>query len=311
MIESSDVTVIIPAYCRCPLLEQSVDCLLGQTVLPGEIIVVHSGSDDPASQLDCKSPIVRVIHRDKRMRAGAARNIGSDFAKGKWLAFLDADVLPDGDWLEHLLAAARAKPKRLIAGSIDYLSTGGYWGLCLWTIEFSGVHPFLPDYETQGIASANLMVPAAALKEVAGFPSGFPTAEDTIVGAKLKQIGYERWFCAAARVRHMNLPGFAHFSCHLFRLGRFSAICRRVMPRWHKAAAFIRRFWVALERFSLSNLDENRMPVRKIVGANFSSNWVPIYRIDCRNLNLVNRIFSVIASVRRRQYGKQACQYNK
>jgi GT2 family glycosyltransferase len=240
MIEPSDVTVIIPAYNHCPLLERSVDRLLTQTALPGEVIVVHSGSDDPTPRLDGKSPIVRVIHRDERMRAGAARNIGSDFAKGAWLAFLDADVLADEDWLEHLLAAARAKPKRLIAGSIDYLTTGGYWGLCLWTIEFGGVHPFLPDYETQGIASANLMLPAAALKEVSGFPSDFPTAEDTIVGAKLQQIGYERWFCAAARTRHMNLPGFAHFASHLFRLGRLSAICRRVVPLQGQIAV---KFW--------------------------------------------------------------------
>ncbi len=230
MVEPPEVSVIIPAYSHCPLLERSVDHLLQQTVPPGEIIVVHSGSDDPTPLLTGKSPIVRVIHRDERMRAGAARNIGSDFAKGKWLAFLDADVLAEEDWLERLLAAGDARPRRLIAGSIDYLTTGGYWGLCLWAIEFGGVHPFLPDYQTQGIASANLMVPAAALKEVAGFPSDFPTAEDTIVGAKLTQIGYERWFCAAARVRHMNLPGFAHFARHLFRLGRLSAICRRVVP---------------------------------------------------------------------------------
>ncbi len=235
-----EVSVIIPAYNRCPLLERAIGSLLDQTTCPDEILVVHSGTDDPTQTLERKFSAVTVIHRDERVGAGSARNIASDHAKGKWLAFIDADVVPERDWLGNLLESVKENEKRIVGGAVDYLTTGGYWGLSLWAIEFSGVHPFLPDDETQGIGAGNLLMPREALERIGGFPSRFPAAEDTIVGAKAREIGYQRWFCAKARVRHMNLSGFRHFAPHLYRLGRHSAISRRAMPLKGRLAI---RFW--------------------------------------------------------------------
>ncbi len=238
--EQDTISVIIPAYNECPGLVGCVDLILAQTVEPLEIIIVHSGSHDPSRALAGRDPRVRVIHGEARLLAGSARNVASDHAQGEWLAFIDADVRPAGEWLENLLAAVRRDPNRLIGGSVGHAETGGYWGLPLWTIEFSSVPLFLPDRQTQGVASANMMVSAAAFSRVGGFPSRFPTAEDTILGAKLRAVGVPPWFCAAARVNHMNIGGFRHFARHLFRLGRLSAICRRAAPLSGRVAV---RFW--------------------------------------------------------------------
>lgn len=234
------VSVGIPAYGPCPTLRRVVDALVNQTVRPGEIIVVHSGPGDPTVELAALAPCVRVIHRDERLLAGAARNIAADHGHGTWQAFIDADVLPIGTWLESLLAAARARPDSYIVGSVGYAVPGGYWGLALWTIEFAGVHPFLPSRATAAIASCALLLPAPALARVGGFPSHFAAAEDTILGAKLRRAGLAPWFEAAARVDHVNIPGFRHFAAHLFRLGRHSALARRAVPVRGRLAV---RFW--------------------------------------------------------------------
>ncbi|HEX9789933.1 MAG TPA: glycosyltransferase [Kiloniellales bacterium] len=234
------VSVGIPAYGFCPHLGLVIDRLLSQTVQPTEIVVVHSGSGDPTAALMAKDPCVRVLHRDRRLFAGAARNIAADHSHGTWQAFIDADVLPVDTWLENLLAAARAHGNGYVVGSVGIARTGGYWGLALWTIEFAGVHPYLPDRATHAIASCTLLVPAAALARVGGFPSHFAGAEDTIFGAKLRAVGFAPWFQANARVDHMNISGFRHFAVHLYGLGRHSALARRAAPIRGRLAI---RFW--------------------------------------------------------------------
>ena len=238
--EKDTISVLIPAYNECPGLFACVDLLLAQTMKPLEIIIVHSGSHDPSPLLADRDPRVRVIHRTERLFAGAARNVASDHAHGEWLAFIDADVRPAPDWLENLSAAARLDPNRLVCGSVGHAETGGYLGLSLWAIEFSCVHPLRPDHQTQGGASANMMVSAEAFSRVGGFPAGFPTAEDTMLAAKLRATGVPSWFCAAPRVNHVNIGGLHHFASHLFQLGRLSAVCRRAAPLRGRVAV---RFW--------------------------------------------------------------------
>ncbi|MHA1600772.1 MAG: glycosyltransferase family 2 protein [Alphaproteobacteria bacterium] len=238
--EKDTVSVGIPAYGSCPNLGRVIDALLTQTVRPDKIVVVHSGSDDPTAALMSKDPSVRVIHRDERLLAGAARNIAADQGHGRWQVFIDADVLPVDTWLERLLAAAHSHPDSYIVGSVGYSVSGGYWGLALWTAEFAGVYPFLPDRATAAIASCNLLLPAITLVQAGGFPSHFAAAEDTILGAKLRSNGLKPWFEAAARVDHINIAGFGHFATHLFWLGRHSALARRAVPLRGRLAV---RFW--------------------------------------------------------------------
>lgn len=231
MPEASDsVSVVIPAYGACPHLPQVVDAVLAQSRPALEIIVVHSGADDPGGALSQKSDAVRVVHGERRLLAGAARNLGLRQARGRWVAFLDADVRPTPTWLERLLEAAGGGPDRFVVGSIGYEVSGGYWGLCLWVSEFSAVHPYRPDGAQEGGASANMLVPAEALRRTGGFPTEFQPGEDTIAAARLREAGLTQWFCARAEARHYNVGGMRHTLAHQYRLGRWSAACRRAYP---------------------------------------------------------------------------------
>lgn len=225
-----DVAVVIPAYGACPHLPKVLDAVGAQSPGPSDIVVVHSGPDDPSAALRRTNPRVRVVHRDDRLWAGAARNLGLAEIKTKWVAFLDADVVPASDWLASLMAAAGASPHRFVVGSVGCAAAGGYWGLCLWTIEFSGVHPYLPDGERQGGASANMLVAADAIRRVGGFPDGFAASEDAVLAARLREIGLTNWFCPSARVDHFNKRGLRHFLGHLLWLGRWGAMSRRLHP---------------------------------------------------------------------------------
>ena len=119
-IEVTETTVVIPAYGRCPHLPALLCALLDAAESPGEIIVSHSGPDDPTDAVAAISDRITVLHHPERLLAGAARNRGAAIANGQWLAFIDADVRPRPDWLQTLLAAARRAPDRFAVGWVGW-----------------------------------------------------------------------------------------------------------------------------------------------------------------------------------------------
>ncbi|MDV2504691.1 MAG: glycosyltransferase family A protein, partial [bacterium] len=92
------VSVIIPAYNCEDFLAEAIASALAQTYLPVEIIVVDDGSTDRSGDVanSFKNPEVRYFYQPNS-GAGAARNQGTNLARGSYFAFLDADDvwLPD------------------------------------------------------------------------------------------------------------------------------------------------------------------------------------------------------------------------
>lgn len=101
-----DISVIVPVYNAVLHLRELLESLAAQTLRSLEIVVVDDGSTDGSAELirdfagtDAR---VRVI---TRVNGGvsAARNTGLQAARGRWLAFADADdwVAPDAyrNWL--------------------------------------------------------------------------------------------------------------------------------------------------------------------------------------------------------------------
>ncbi len=87
----ASVSVVIPTYNSSQYLPEALESVLAQTVLPLEIIVVDDGStDDTADRLH---PYLKLITYRFQTNSGvsAARNAGLQFAKGDYVAFLDAD----------------------------------------------------------------------------------------------------------------------------------------------------------------------------------------------------------------------------
>jgi glycosyltransferase involved in cell wall biosynthesis len=89
-----NVSVIIPAYNNAAYLAEAIDSVLSQTYRSLELIVVDDGSTDETRD------VVRTYQeRDNRVRylfqsnrgPSAARNYGMREARGKYIAFIDAD----------------------------------------------------------------------------------------------------------------------------------------------------------------------------------------------------------------------------
>lgn len=85
------VSVVIPVYNTAAYLAEAIDSVLAQTHPVSEIIIVDDGSTDRSRDiaLSYKEKVRYVYQHNQGI--GAARNRGIEIAKGKYLAFLDAD----------------------------------------------------------------------------------------------------------------------------------------------------------------------------------------------------------------------------
>ena len=165
-------SLIIPVYEQWDLIPDLLACLDSQTLLPEkfEIILVDNGSSrfDPPRQLPPNALVTRCLTPGSY----AARNAGVAVARGKWLAFTDADCRPEPAWLERLLDPVVMSGHLAVirAGAIRMVPANGKPS----RYEMYDLVKGIPQdwYVSRGYATtANLAVPAALVRDLGGFDS--------------------------------------------------------------------------------------------------------------------------------------------
>ena len=112
------ISFIVPIYNAEQYLPACLDSLLGQTVRDLQIILVDDGSTDGSLAV-----AQRYAAQDTRIETyvqshagqSAARNKGLTYAKGDYLAFVDADDTIDANWCATMLQAIEG---------VDYVQSG-------------------------------------------------------------------------------------------------------------------------------------------------------------------------------------------
>ena len=101
----SEISVIIPAYNVEKYIGKLLLCLEKQSLKPLEIIIVDDGSTD-GTAAEIKKHKGVILLRQENKGVSAARNAALEAARGKYIAFLDADDFIAESYLEKLYTAA-------------------------------------------------------------------------------------------------------------------------------------------------------------------------------------------------------------
>ncbi len=202
---TATISIIMPCYNVTAHLPVSVGSVLAQTFGDWELVAVDDGSSDGTlAWLQAQA--------DKRIRpltqpnqgVSAARNAGLAAARGRYIAFLDADDTWAADFLKKMLAALQARPDLALA----------YCGWQNVGLPGGRGEPFVPpDYETPAkaetlFAGCRWPIHAALVKRDAvltagGFDTNLKNAED-----------YALWLRIATTESIVRVPevlAFYHF----------------------------------------------------------------------------------------------------
>ncbi|MDZ4371065.1 MAG: glycosyltransferase [Phenylobacterium sp.] len=220
-LEEPLVSIIIPHRNIPHALARCLDSVVAQRVDVGFEIVVADNSDAPPDVTPW--PQARLISTPPT-GPGPARNAGAAMARGRHLAFLDADCRAGPGWLQALVDAFATDPETgILAGRIETSPLDGE----AWTpgAVFESVFAYKQDVYVRRhrfSSTANLAVRAVVFAEVGGF-AGAQSMEDVEWCHRAVRSGHGIRYVEAMTVRHEPRP----------TLEQLSGQCRRLAHQEH------------------------------------------------------------------------------
>jgi glycosyltransferase involved in cell wall biosynthesis len=195
-----DVSVVMPVFNGAQFIAEAIESILGQTLLPGELIVVDDGSVDESAALvqeitTTATLPIRYTYQSNQ-GAGAARNCGIGMAAGSLIAFLDQDDVWSPDKLAHQTALLHQNPE------------AGYATACVEFFLEPGITPpaWVRPERLQGpqpsFLPSCLVVRKATFARIGCFDPALRISNDTDWVARAKEAGVIPVVAQAALVRH-------------------------------------------------------------------------------------------------------------
>lgn len=185
------VSVVIPAHNAEWCVGDAVNSVLTQDFTDFELLVVNDGSTDgTAHVLSRYGDRIRVIGQPNR-GLSAARNTGIAAARGKYVAFLDADDRWLPGKLSKQVALMEERPEIGFSSNCARLEDAhgqalGYWDCAQWDGAFLA-HVFAVPSDVAGSGSA-VMVRRQFFAQVGGFDESLPSLEDVDMWMRLAAV---------------------------------------------------------------------------------------------------------------------------
>ena len=196
------VTVVVCAYNAADTIGECLDAIARLRYPDVEVIVVNDGSTDETAAIAAGHAGVRLINTPNR-GLSIARNVGLAHASGDIVAYTDADVRVDPDWLTYLVEPF-AEPGVVAVGGPNIVPPDDSWiAQCVARAPGAPTHVLLDDRLAEHIPGCNCAFRRDALAAIDGFDPRFLRAGDDVdVCWRLQARGWRIGFAPAALVWH-------------------------------------------------------------------------------------------------------------
>lgn len=215
------LTVAIPTYNRSRMLQKVAEALFEQSAGVDSfffLVVDNASTDDTCQQVKSlaeKFPHFEYIFEAKPGSSNA-RNTAIHNCRTSWIAFLDDDALPDGDYVEKLLVAIERDDCDVIAGSIRAWKL---YPLPVWFLDAYESFPADPHRpagplkENEYAYGGNVALRMDMIRKVGGFNTDFgvrgtivPFGEDTELQIRIRKAGGRLRLEPSVAVAHCAVP---------------------------------------------------------------------------------------------------------
>jgi GT2 family glycosyltransferase len=218
-------SVIVVAHNDKKYLEGCLSSLLDQN-MPAEkyeVIYADNASTDGSADFVAEwFPTVRVVRLDRNYGFAEGNNRAAAFARGRYIAFQNADTVTHRRWLPGLIKTMRDDPQvkgchpaglplnfggyneresRIEQGIMCELSPFGY-------VDFTKVPLDGEPIPTLFIAGGSMMIDGEIVEQLEYIfdPTYFIYNEDTDLGLRINNLGYKVVFVPSAVAYHQRDP---------------------------------------------------------------------------------------------------------
>lgn len=193
-------SVIIPVYNCSQYINNALTSVINQTFKDWEIIIIDDGSKDDSLHIAKEwerenSQIVVLSHKNNVNRGvSASRNLGIKYAKGEWIALLDADDV----WLNNKLQTEyevliKNPDLVLLASSARIIHTDKELGFqqTYGSQRINGkiINPYQKLIRGFIVPTSGVTFKRESFLEIGGFNEEFRFAEDTLLFHQLTERG--------------------------------------------------------------------------------------------------------------------------
>lgn len=214
------ISVVVPCRNHAEELQRCLQGLTRQVVdHPYEIIVVDSANDPTVANVVAKFCGVRLVRSRAGLLAGGARNLGAEHATGRYLAFIDADCIPEPGWLAAAVSALD-QGAQFIGGAI--LDAYPFHPIAVADnlLQFVDFHPNRPNGAASYFPGCNIALSQTNFQILGGFPIDVPTGQDVLFSSKAAQQWSNRiCFVSEMRVRHSGRTYLREYWQHQEKFG--------------------------------------------------------------------------------------------
>jgi glycosyltransferase involved in cell wall biosynthesis len=202
------VSIVVPVYNGARTLDQCLRGCLAQTHPNIDVTVVDDGSTDATPTIAAAHHVQYI--RQEQSGPAAARNLGARSTTGDYIAFTDADCVPDPNWIAELL---KAFDEGVVAAGGTYGNENDASWLSRMIHEEIQVRHANLERDVDFLGSFNVMYCRDAFEAAGGFDESFRTAsgEDNDLAYRLQDNGGRLAFTRAAIVSHHHPTGLVGY----------------------------------------------------------------------------------------------------
>jgi GT2 family glycosyltransferase len=214
------ISIIVPCLNHAAELDLCLEGLGAQTgQIPFEVAVVDSASDPEVLAVVGRHPGVRLLRADRRLSAGAARNLGSRETKGELLGFLDADCIPQSGWVQAAVAALQGDAV-LASGAVADALPWHFISASDNRLQFADFPPGRPAGPHPYFPAACLAVKRAVFEELGPFDEESAVAQDVLFTREVaRRYPDGALFQPEMLVLHIGRARWKQFLAHQFEFG--------------------------------------------------------------------------------------------
>ena len=125
-MNENKVSIIIPCFNAVKYTKQCVKSVLKHSAYNYELILINNGSSDGTKEYFKTLKLINkktfknifVIELDKNIGVAGALNLGISKSCGKYICYLNNDVIVTKNWLEGLVKACEQNPKNAVVGTL-------------------------------------------------------------------------------------------------------------------------------------------------------------------------------------------------